>query len=134
MKLTKSKLKQLIKEELQNVFLEQNNRNCGQKPSLPPGWQNLPKNDKRRVAFRAWYCCTHPTRRGCDAVNKQNQQQQAQNWKDIGSGVKKALTKLEPNWQTEMNTHGYEFAFEYAKAVKTPDGYTIPMSVTTEDD
>ena len=44
-KITKSMLKQLIKEELEEA----------NKPKLPKNWRELPRNHPDRVAYRNWY-------------------------------------------------------------------------------
>jgi len=58
MKLTKSHIKQLIKEELQDI-IEQGDK-CGLKPPLPKNWRKMaidkdPKNP--RTVYRNWYNC-----------------------------------------------------------------------------
>jgi len=60
MKLTKSKLKRLIKEELQNVLMEQQADPCGQKPLWPGDAKASIKVDPTKKVLadqRAWYNC-----------------------------------------------------------------------------
>ena len=68
MKLTKSKLKQIIKEEFQSILTEDPG-NCGPKPALPANWRTLPKTDPARVAWRKWFCCKKPA--DCKGQGKQ---------------------------------------------------------------
>jgi hypothetical protein len=72
MKLTKSKLKRLIKEELQNVLQEQDP--CGQKPPLPKNWQHIKKGQpgwNERMAFRKWYICKKKGGKGAPGAQQQ---------------------------------------------------------------
>ncbi|MAH51969.1 hypothetical protein CMI37_39490 [Candidatus Pacearchaeota archaeon] len=105
MKLTKPRIKQLIKEELRTVLQEQSFRRpvkdeskfkdddelperlptqadpCGQKPPLPKNWQSIKKGQpgwNERLAFRKWYICKKKGRKGAPAAQQQPQQQQAQ--------------------------------------------------------
>jgi len=103
MKLTKPRIKQLIKEELRTVLQEQSFRRpvkdeskfkdddelperlptqadpCGQKPPLPKNWQSIKKGQpgwNERLAFRKWYICKKKGRKGAPAAQQQPQQQQ----------------------------------------------------------